>query len=277
MLRRVFTAVVGIPLVVLIIKCAGEKAFFLLVLIVVALALNEFFGMTLSEEDVSGRGLGIILGGFVLLAAFLGSQLSTGNSSRTWFLFSGTCVISIFAIFFYHIVFNSNITDACHRIAIKVFGIFYIAFLSAHIILLRAHPDGINLLLFLLFVTWTGDTGAYFFGSWKGRNALCQMISPNKTLEGALGSIFAGVCMAFVCRMFFLKNISLLHCLALGIGINFMNQFGDLSESILKRAFGKKDSGSILPGHGGVFDRIDSLLFAAPFIFYYIKVVMPEI
>lgn len=275
MLRRVLTAAVGIAVVVFVIKGFGEEAFFVFVLLVVALALREFFSMALPDEDVWGKRLGIILGCFVLFSVFLDSRLSAGNSSYPCFLSTGCCVFSFFALFFYHISFSYKITDAFNQIAIKFFGIFYIALLFSYVILLRACSDGTNLLFFLLFVTWAGDTGAYVVGSWKGKNALCRKISPKKTIEGALGSIVSGVLISFLCRMFFLEKMSILNCLVLGVGINLMNQFGDLSESVIKRAFGVKDSGSILPGHGGVLDRIDSLLFAAPFLFYYVKIVKP--
>ena len=276
MLKRVLTAAAGIPVVVFVIKSSGEEIFFVFVLLVVVLALKEFFSMALSDEDVWGKRLGIALGCLVLLSSFLGSRSSAGNNSDPFFLSAGCLVFSFFALFFYHITFDHKIKDAFNRIAIKVFGIFYVALLFSYVILLRARSDGTSLLFYLLFMTWAGDTGAYIIGRWKGRNALCSKISPGKTIEGALGSFVSGLLISFLCRMLFLEKISILNCLALGVGINLLNQFGDLCESLLKRSFAVKDSGSVLPGHGGVLDRIDSLMFAAPFLFYYVKIVMPD-
>ena len=176
-------------------------------------------------------------------------------------------------LFFYHIFQEPGI-KTFNRLAIKFFGIYYITLLFSYVILIRSLPEGVCLLFFLLFVTWAGDTGAYIVGTWKGKRPFFSKISPNKTVEGALGGLVSGVMIAILCKLFFLQQISIWHCLMLGIGINFMNQTGDLSESIIKRSFGAKDSGAVLPGHGGVLDRIDSLLFAAPFLFYYIKIVM---
>lgn len=276
MLKRALTAAVGIPVVVLFIINSGEKAFLIFVLLVGAFALKEFFSMTLPAKHMWEKWIGIILGCFVMVSVFPDLHLSAGGDSEPFYLSSGILAFYFIVLFFYHILLKREITDALNQIAIKFFGVFYIALLLSYVILIRARPDGIELLFFLIFITWAGDTGAYIVGSWKGKRPLCRDISPHKTVEGALGSIVSGVLTAVLCKMFFLEQINILNCLILGVGINFMNQLGDLSESIIKRGFGVKNSGSVLPGHGGVLDRIDSLLFAAPFLFYYAKLVFPQ-
>ena len=128
-------------------------------------------------------------------------------------------------------------------------------------------------MLLLISVSWVGDTAAYCIGTLLGRRRLCPHISPAKTVEGALASGVAAVGTAILFAIIALPRITLVQAAVLGIGVNVANQFGDLSESMLKRAFGMKDSGALLPGHGGMLDRIDSLLLAAPFLYLYIELV----
>jgi phosphatidate cytidylyltransferase len=274
MLKRALTAAVAIPLVVFIIKGLDETAFFIFVFLVVAMAIWEYSSMAFPDEGALDRGLGMFLGCLVLLAAFGGLRFSAGNDLFPCFISAGACLLSFFGLFFYYIIFNRTKTNVFNKIVLKFFGIFYIALLFSYVLLLRACSDGVSLLFFILLVTWAGDTGAYIIGRWKGKTPLCPEVSPKKTIEGAWGGFFSGILASLLCRMLFLKEMSIFDCVVLGVGINFMNQVGDLSESLIKRAFSTKDSGSLLPGHGGILDRIDSLLFAAPFLFYYVQLVM---
>ncbi len=178
-------------------------------------------------------------------------------------------------LFVYHIVRAHDMVQTINRLALSVFGVFYISLFFSFMLLLRVRPGGPLLILFLLFVTWAGDAASYFVGSWKGRRPLCPGISPNKTIEGAIGGLVGGIMTAMACNVLLLNNAGLLSSMCAGAGINIMNQFGDLGESVLKRAFGLKDSGGVFPGHGGVLDRLDSLLFAAPFFYFWVTMAFP--
>ena len=133
----------------------------------------------------------------------------------------------------------------------------------SYILLLREYPQGGNLILFLLFVTWAGDTGAYFTGTWIGKKPLAPTISPKKTVEGAVGSVISSVAVAGLCQLLFLNTFDLISCALMGFGVNILNQFGDLAESMIKRDAEQKDSANVVPGFGGVLDIIDSPLVAA--------------
>lgn len=274
-LKRTLTAAIGIPAVYCVIQYSNRAIFLVFVLIIAAFALTEFFRMAMSQETVRERTLGICLGCCVLMSVFLDSHVFTRNASGLYFFSIGCCALSVAVLFLYYMFFERTLKNVFNKIAVHFFGIFYIALLFSHVILIRARPDGIQLIFFLLSITWVGDSAAYIIGSWIGRRPLCPHISPKKTVEGAIGSCVAGIVVTFLLRSIFLNELSGLHCLALGIGINFFNQFGDLTESVMKRTFGVKDSGTFLPGHGGILDRIDSLLFAAPFLFYYTQIVIP--
>ena len=129
--------------------------------------------------------------------------------------------------------------------------------------------DGISWIFFLLFVVFLGDTGAFYTGSYLGRHKLCPAVSPNKTIEGSVGGLVANVCAGAVFKIFFFPqlnwHLSILFFLCIGVA----GQVGDLFESKLKRVANIKDSGSLLPGHGGILDRIDALLFAAPVAYFF--------
>jgi len=276
MFKRALTVFVGVPAVVFLIRTGSEPVFFLFVLVLSGLALHEFFKLAVPDENVWARGFGMVLGSCVLLGIFLRSYVYGEHTDPVSSYTMGLYVFSCLALFFYHIIFDYQSKNLFNHIAIKAFGIFYVPVLFSYVVLIRAGTDGVGFLFFLICVTWAGDTGAYLLGTWIGRHALCMRISPKKTVEGSLGGIIAAVGTAFVCRALFLERLDVLHCLVLGAGINVFNQFGDLGESLIKRAAGAKDSGCIIPGHGGVLDRIDSLLFAAPFLYYYSAILLVQ-
>lgn len=149
-----------------------------------------------------------------------------------------------------------------------VLGLVYVGFLAAHLVMIRGLEDGACWLIILTAVTAGSDTGAYVVGSKIGRRKLCPSISPNKTVEGALGGIAGGVIAALA--LFFLLGVeaALWFVALLAVGLAVVGMLGDLIESVIKRGFGVKDSGTLLGGHGGVLDRIDSLLLAGPVLYY---------
>jgi phosphatidate cytidylyltransferase len=128
-------------------------------------------------------------------------------------------------------------------------------------------------LLWLYIATWAYDTGGYFAGRWWGKHHFAPLASPKKSLEGCIGGfalVLIGLFLLWKIVPFFAQTFSLLDVLALSVLLSLFGQLGDLVESLIKRSLSAKDSGSLLPGHGGVFDRIDSLLFNAPILFYYL-------
>lgn len=140
-----------------------------------------------------------------------------------------------------------------------------------HAIRLRALPGeaGGDLLLLLLVCCFLGDTGAYYVGSTIGRRPLAPRVSPKKSWEGAAGGLLASIAGAVLAHFWWYRKLPLTHAVALGAALGVLGIVGDLAESVIKRAAGAKDSSGILPGHGGILDRIDSLLLAAPFLYYY--------
>jgi phosphatidate cytidylyltransferase len=148
-------------------------------------------------------------------------------------------------------------------------GLLYVAFLLSHVAALHAAPHGVRWVFYLLLVTWTGDATAYWVGSRFGQRRLTE-ISPGKTVEGTLGGIGASVLAAYL-GMTFAPGLSALDPLWLGLGLGVLAVLGDLTESLFKRGAGIKDSGTLFPGHGGVLDKLDSFLFTAPALFYYLS------
>jgi len=275
--KRIATAAIGLPAVIFIIRVFSQEAFFIFMLLVTAIALMEYFHMALPGQSGRARALGMVLGCCVPVAVFLDAHTFTRSLNGLYFFSMGCCALCITALFFYYMFIERSIPDSVNRIAINFCGIFYVGLLLSHVILIRARSDGPSLLLLLISVTWAGDTAAYAVGSLIGRHPLCLHISPKKTIEGAVGSCAVGIITAVACGALLFEKLGIGHCLALGLGINLMNQFGDLTESVIKRACGAKDSGVLLPGHGGMLDRIDSLFFAAPFLFYYMQIIVPAL
>ena len=155
-------------------------------------------------------------------------------------------------------------------IAKIVWGLIYISVFMSCFILLRALDHGPYWILFIVVLAFSGDVAAFYTGKLWGKNKLLPAISPNKTSEGFIGLIAGSMIGCGLYGYFFLPRVSLLHIFCMAFFGSIIGQLGDLFESAVKREAGKKDSGGLLPGHGGILDRIDCLLFIAPFIYYFI-------
>lgn len=147
----------------------------------------------------------------------------------------------------------------------------YLGGLASYFVLLRESIDGRELVFFTVLAVWTTDTGAYFVGRTIGRHKLAPAISPGKTIEGSLGSFVTGFVAVFALDAILGLGFETEHLVALGLILPPVIMVGDLAESALKRALNIKDSSGLVPGHGGIADRLDSLLFAAPAVYYYVK------
>ncbi len=159
------------------------------------------------------------------------------------------------------------------RSARQIQGVVYIPLMLSLVVLLRATAEGATWIFLLCSVVFAGDTAALYAGSLWGRHKLCPSISPGKTIEGALGGLTANLVVGAAGKALFLPGVEWGSCLLFALGAGLAGQAGDLFESELKRAAGVKDSGRLLPGHGGVLDRIDALLFAAP-VAYAVRVML---
>jgi phosphatidate cytidylyltransferase len=160
-------------------------------------------------------------------------------------------------------------TGVAHHLMGFVYGHGGLTALAA----LRALPEGLWWVIAALVITWANDTAAYFFGRFLGRHKLYPEVSPNKTWEGFAGGFVGAIGGLFIMRAFFFPVLSVVDCVVLGSVGSILGPAGDLCESMLKRAFGVKDSGNSIPGHGGMLDRIDALIFNGPFVLLYVQFV----
>ena len=256
--RRVKTAGVALPLIVLLLAFAPKWLFFILLLAVLALLGHEGWPLFFGE-----RG-GFILHGpvwflsfLLFLAAFLGGVTAL----------SGALAISVFVLVL--LLFEAGLeAEALPRFAMAVLFILYLPFFFAHLLLIWDLPDGRSLVALVFMVTWGGDAFSYYCGTYWGKRKLSPTISPNKTVEGFLAGLFGGAFFALILTWLGFISIAWNEAVVLGLAANFLGQMGDLFESYLKRSHGIKDSGGLIPGHGGFLDRVDSVLFAAPVVFY---------
>lgn len=228
------------------------------VLLLSLLGLAEFYRMALPERKKVG-----------LLASCAGALLPLAllSPEHTALLPALTLVIITFGLIFLFTI--RDIKAAGGEVAFLFMGFLYVPLLLGHLMLLRGLTNGIEWVFLMMVIVMAGDTGAYYVGSNLGRRKLYSIVSPNKSVEGALGGLAGSVIGAFIAKATFFPALTAFDSLATALLLGILGQLGDLFESFLKRSFGVKDSGTIFPGHGGVLDRLDSILFAAPAAFYY--------
>lgn len=225
------------------------------------IALHEYFSMCLSADEARIKPMAIAIG-IIPFAAALGMQTELVYAAFFISLFAS--VLVLFSIY-------AHLDNGFLLLAKLCCGLAFISLGASHLSLLAALPDGTAWLAVLSIITIASDTGAYYAGSNFGKTKLCPAISPAKTVEGLIGGMAASLILTLVARFFLFPQVSAIKMAAATIVVTLIGVGGDLTESIIKRSCRVKDSGTILPGHGGVLDRIDSLLTAAPAMYYLIQ------
>jgi phosphatidate cytidylyltransferase len=266
-LQRWFTGVfIGLP--VLAIVAAGPPwSWWLLVSVAAAIGLWELHGLLFQAHlPCKWRFLSFAAGLFVPLATHL-----WGVKGLDAALF-----ISFFAAVSTMLFSTPIDRDEIGRIAILAFAWLYVPYCLSFVILIGAEPQGRFWILLVLAVIVSGDAAAYHVGMRIGRHKLYQVVSPNKSIEGAVGGLIASLLAGSLVSFIFLKNAPPARLLLCILAVACAGQIGDLIESMLKRNSGKKDSSHLLPGHGGILDRLDSLLFAFPVMWALMKWVVSD-
>ncbi len=253
LLTRALVGLLGIPIAIIVIYLGGIPLLISLIILTL-LGLHEFYRMTRAYRPNLLAGY---IGAILILTGAYTSQLE-GALRGAIYLFALT--------FLFHAIRGLK-PEMLGEMAVTFFGSFYVSMGFAHVILLRSPAYGISLAIIVLLATWTSDTVAYAVGHFYGHRPIAPVASPNKTLEGTLAG-FVGTILVVLVAGKSLGWMESWQFFILGLTIAIAAPAGDLFESYLKRSSQVKDAGTIIPGHGGILDRFDSLLFAGVAAFY---------
>jgi len=264
---RLATGFIGAPLIVLLLYLGPAWGWAAFVAVAAAVGAFELFSMT--GHDAVGRGIGIALTEAVLATLWFG-----GDDARVLLTL---LILAPLVGMLLVLARLGDIHTAAVRVMANAFGPLYVGGGLGAIVLLRRDAEhlgahaGAGFVVLALALAWASDTGAYFAGRFLGKHKLYEAVSPKKTVEGALGGLAASVFSAIVAHLTFLPELPLVPGLALAVIGGGLGQAGDLGESLLKRSFGIKDSGGIVPGHGGILDRVDALLLTGAITYLYVR------
>jgi len=263
-LVRTLTAAVLLPAVLALVWLPQlEVPFVIFIGVLVAIGLREFFAMAAAKGIETWHGAAMAFGVLMAAAAW-----------RSPLMLDAALVLGVIVLAWGQVLRNQVCLNA---LSVTLWGLFYVGWMPAHFIMLRTQTGdlGPSLVTLLIVVVALSDSGAYFVGKSMGKHKLSPVISPNKTWEGAVGGIIFAVIGAaaawYVDRhtdLVPMPGWSLWEYTLTGILLAIAGQIGDLVESMMKRDAGVKDSGNLLPGHGGVLDRCDGYLFAGPMLYY---------
>ena len=265
--KRVLTAVIGVSLLLTLLGWGGFLGAWLIALVVALGMVFEFVGIAFSLPDRDEKRT-VMLFATVLLAVVFGFM--PGQETA--------CCVFLFLFFSSYFLLTASryqgatLLAHCQELMFSVFGFAYVAALPLFLPAIRRQHFGLSWVILFFLIVWAGDTGAYFAGRTFGKHKLYEKISPKKTVEGAIGGIAGSVIAAALFQYFGFNQIGLFSAVTVAVLICVVSQVGDLCESFVKRAFDKKDSGSILPGHGGFLDRFDSVVFSLPIMYACTKV-----
>lgn len=261
---RLITVAIAGPLLLGLLFYGPVWGWALLVVAASGLAGHELLGMT-HRGDAVARGLGVLLVMLMATAVYLGTEQPLA-------LLGATLVVPIVAALL-PLWRLGELSTAAFRMVAGIAAPFYVGGLVATVALLRKDLGdlGPHFVFLTLTIAWMGDTGGYTFGRLFGKHKLYEAVSPKKTREGFLGSVLFAAGATVVASLTYLPALPLAHGLVLGLVGGALGQCGDLAESLLKRSTGVKDSGALLPGHGGILDRIDALMVVAPLVYLYAR------
>lgn len=253
------TALIAAPILIGVIVYGGSGLFSVLIAAVSLAGVYEYNRMAFGSGFASNKATTIIAASLILL---------TAASGQTAMLFP-LVTLSVMTVLMLNLARTQISGIDMSAAGRTLFGILYIPVLMSHFILIRRTENGVIWVFFILILAFAGDVAAYYVGRSFGKRKLLPEVSPGKSVEGTIALVAGSVAGCLVYRKFFLPDLAAAHAVILGFIGSIAGQLGDLSESALKREAGVKDSGFFLPGHGGILDRLDCLMFVAPFIFYY--------
>ena len=272
-MKRILTAVVVLPF--LIASILIDSLWWVFVLLAVAamvLGLWEFYLLAKRLQLKPDPAAGYIAGAALV-------TISLYNDPAAILLVQFVIIALIIGTLIATTLRGAPFDKMLASVGATILGVLYVAFLGSHLISIRTGFNPIlsrHLLSFFFLVLMGADTGAYYIGRAFGKRKLAPSISPGKTWEGAIGGLLAALAMAALAHFWFFRELPLKYILPLAAVMTIVGIFGDLAESALKRGAGAKDAASILPGHGGLLDRLDSLLFNAPLIYYFARLYFPS-
>jgi phosphatidate cytidylyltransferase len=267
---RVIVSIVFVPCIYIITRKGGYH-FLALINLMIFIGMLEFYNMMEWKGIRPYKGIG------VLCALALSWYVFFKNG-----VYANLLLTLVFIAIMCLELTRKNRQMTIFHISTTIFGVIYVSFLGSHLLLLREFPMELNIdygagstFVFLAFLsTWSGDTGAYIVGKSIGKHSLLPRVSAKKTIEGAIGGVLCSLAGALIAKHTFAPFLATWHAVVIGLIGAVFGQLGDLVESMLKRDAQVKDTSATLPGHGGVLDRFDSLLFTAPLIYYFLKFVV---
>lgn len=267
LLLRVVSAVVLLPVVLFLLSKGG---YFTAALLGVAAAActREYLLITMKALSPIGWAVVATSGLMPALVVFRPHDAAA--------LISGATGLVLFSAWVWHLL-NGPLQEGAQRTAHLLTGYIYGHGGLTALMALRQYEEGGWWVVAALVITWGNDTAAYFFGRFLGKHKLYPEVSPSKSWEGFFGGFVGAIGFMFVQRQFFAPFLTVTDCIFLGTCGSLLGPAGDLCESMLKRAYGVKDSGSIIPGHGGMLDRVDALIFNAPMVLLYVQFLRPNV
>lgn len=261
MFLRIITGIILAGLVsigIIYLPIPGLKA---VIAILAGIAAHEAARMILSQDNNASIWFPVV--GSVALSCLL------MFGPKDFFIPLGGVTLAFILTFSFYLFRLQEMTRALDQVARTLLIILYVGVLFSFLGFIRDLPLGWAWLFLVLACTFGADTGAYFAGRHLGRHKLAPKVSPGKTIEGFLGGILASIGVAFLVKFIIYNGFSNFQCVAVGTLVGVVGPAGDLAESLIKRSVGVKDSGKLIPGHGGMLDRVDALLFTAPVVYAY--------
>lgn len=256
---RELTSLAASPIIIWLIGWAPNWAYIAFIAVASCLALWEFLELGRKKGYRVNR-IGAIILGLILESAFIEHGLSVEIGVFTILL----------AVPTFYIFSGGSLEEALPGTAVSTLATLYIGMLSGALLRLRLDFDqGAKLIFFLLIVVWMGDAGAYYVGSKIGKRKLSPRISPKKSVEGLIGGVLTSIASGIGVHFAFFREFPLIHVIICATILSLAGVIGDLAESLWKRSAAVKDSGTLIPGHGGFLDRLDSILFTAPLLYAY--------
>ncbi len=269
-MKRIATSLVGLPILFVVIKYLPPGVFLLLVTAAVALGCLEFYALAEKRGFRPHKSLGAALA-VATAYTFFDPRLGLADV-----LCAAAILVPLASLWRGGGGPLRELEAELPAVALTCMAVLFVGLLMGYCLgLLHDGGEmGRDLTVLLFWVVWVSDAAAYTVGRMWGRHKLAPSVSPAKTVEGAMGALVAATAAALVARAWFFHRLGPLDAVALGVLLGGAGILGDLAESLLKRAAAVKDSGRLFPGHGGILDRADSLLFAAPVLFYYHRLFM---